>query len=250
MPRSEERPAPAGKAEAQTSQGAARAARVLRAVAESEWSITALGRQLGVERRTLGRVVSALEGEGFVSRNRAGLLQPGHHYVAAAQSIAKAHGLAAIADEVVADLRSATGSTSLLHVPHGDYLFVEVSHMPPDEFGVVFPTRRSIEMWRGIGRAFLQHSSAAEIRRLSALSPHDNLEDVLERERELGFAVSHGELASNVTAIGAPVLDGESVVGVLTVVGLDPDLPIRYGDVLLDSARRLERLIAARTQDS
>lgn len=240
---------PAERAEAQTSQGAARAARVLEAVAASEWSLSGLARQLGVERRTLGRVVSGLEREGFLSRNRAGLLQPGPRFVFAARLIAKEHGLVALADGVVLGLCKATDCTAMLHLPHGDYLLAEVIHTPPDAIGVTFPARSSIEMWRGIGRAFLQHSAPGEIRRLNALSPRGDLEELLERERELGFAVSHGELVPNVIAIGAPVLEGERTVAVLAVIGLDPELPFRHGDLLLESARQLTRLITASVED-
>jgi DNA-binding IclR family transcriptional regulator len=239
--------APTERVEANVSQGALRSARVLEALAERDWSLSALARHLSVERRTLGRVVSGLERERFVSRNRAGLLTSGPRYVSAARAVARKHGIVALADSVVADLCRTTGCTSMLHLPHGDYLLPEVVHTPPDEIAITFPPGRSIELWRGIGRALLQHSTANEINRLDAIFPNGNLHDVLERERELGYALSRGELVPNVIAIGAPVCEDDSPVGVLAVVGLDPDLPERCGQVLTGSARRLTNLLTTPT---
>ena len=233
------------RVEANVSQGALRSARVLEALAEREWSLSALARHLSVERRTLGRVVSGLERERFVAKNQAGLLTSGPRFVSAARAVARKHDVVALADAVVEDLCRATGCTSLLHLPHGAFLLPEVVHMPPDEIALTFPPGRSIELWRGVGRAFLQHSPASEIDRLHASCPKGNLKEVLEKERELGFAVSRGELVPNVIAIGASVLQDGEPVGVLAVVGLDPELPDKHGDVLLGSARRLTELLAA-----
>ena len=143
----------------------------------------------------------------------------------------------------VTDLCRVTGCTSMLHVPHGDYLFPEIVRTPPDAIALSFPRRVSIELWRGIGRAYLQHSAPHEVRRLNAPTAPGDLEALLERERRWGYAISHGELVPNVTAIGAPVLEDGTTVAVLAVIGLDPDIPTRYGDVLIGAAARLTRLL-------
>lgn len=241
---------PDEKLDAQTSQGAVRAARVLTAVATNEWSLSELARQLDVERRTLGRVISGLEREGYVSRNRAGHLQPGPRFVSVARAVSSDYSLAALARDVVADLCRATESTSVLHLPHGEHLFAEVIQTPQDALAVMYPRARSIELWRGIGRAYLQHSSDTEIARLAAKVHQEDLLDRVREERGQGFAVSRGELVPAITAIGAPVLDGDTVVAVLAVVSLDPQLPEKHGEVLLGAARRLARMVERASEDA
>lgn len=231
------------RSEAHFSAGATRAARVLAAVARRTWTLSGLARHLEVDRRTLGRVVSGLEREGFVSRNRAGLLQAGPAFIESARLVAGAHGLAALAHDVVSRLSQDTGCTTMLHLPHGDYVFPEIVIVPEGAVGLSFPRRIGIELWRGIGRAILQHSTPAEVRRLSARTSQNDLAELVEKERQRGYAVSQGEIDRHVVAIGAPVLDGDVPVGVLTVLGLDPDIPERHGDVLLASAQTLSGMI-------
>ena len=113
---------PTEQADSHLSLGAVRTARVLQSVANDRWSLSGLARELGLERRTLGRVVNGLEREGFVARGRAGRLIPGPRFVAVARIVSRQSGVAALAVGVVSDLAQATGCTSMLHQVQSDYL--------------------------------------------------------------------------------------------------------------------------------
>lgn len=235
----------------ETSLGAARTARVLECVAGGRWTLSALSRELGVQRRTLGRVVASLEGAGLVCRDNGGQIAPGRRLVALSRQLAREFDPVILAREAVDELVRLTRCTAMLHQAHGDHLLPEVIGTPEDAVAVSFPPGRSIELWQGVGRAVLAHRPAADVRRLATRSPRPDFLAVLESERGKELFISRGEVVPGITALASPVFEPDGqVIGALSIVGFDPELPERYGELVRGSARRLSQMIATTEDDA
>jgi DNA-binding IclR family transcriptional regulator len=196
------------------------ALRLLEQFAEGTASIRVAeaSRTLGVARSTAHRLLQALSSRGFVTQDpdtRAYIVGP----VLLRLSVAVSRGLdlATVARPVMAELVDQIGETVHLVVLHGADVFflasVETSKglRVGGRAGQLLPAYATAS-----GRVLLAELSSAELRRLipgtklprrtaRTVSTRSELEAVLAKTRERGYALSFGESEDEVSSIAVPI---------------------------------------------
>jgi DNA-binding IclR family transcriptional regulator len=197
-------------------------------------TLTEIARNSGVNVSTAYRLLSTLEGEGFVERTRGGAAYSLSIRMFELGSVVL-HGmdLNIAGVPVLARLATETGETTYLTVLHGDAVLcvarVEgIKHLRSQFLDV----GRRLPLHGGAAsKVFLAHLPEEMARELLATSPlipftENTITDpeVLLRSlphiRAHGYAVSDEEITRGITAIACPVVDGSgSVVAALTLSG-------------------------------
>lgn len=191
----------------------------------------------GLNRSAVGRILSALEAEGYVVR-RSGVALIG--YEAARLAVHARAALIATARPVLEDLASAVNATAALSVGIGDEVECVESVEPPGSL-------IHVAYCPGLRHP---HNRGASGRAVTASLPGDPTSAEVTRIRRAGFAASSGELQPGAYGVAAPVY-GTPMGASLAVIGLDDSVmsPATTGP-LVTSAARLTRILAARAHDA
>ena len=199
------------------------ALQVLLEVAEQgPTSATELSRSLGMNRTVVHRLLATLQRRGFVRRQDEGYVL-GPVVVRLADLVEPE--LRRVARPVVRRASEQVGETVVLSVPDGrDVVVVEQSlggdHLVRVEHKI--GSRHPLYLGAS-GRAILAFLPETAVRRaLRGVGDADQVRDLLEEVRQLGFAVSHDELQRGVFGTAAPVLDpnGRAVAAIAILVPL------------------------------
>jgi DNA-binding IclR family transcriptional regulator len=235
-----------------------RAMRTLELLAQQELTVADLSRILDVDRGTVSRLLSTLEGAGYVLRS-----ESSSRYQLSATKIIALYGqvedrieLTHLAMPILADLRDATNE------------FANVSVLVDDEmmYVAIQRSRASVSVAFGLGRrvpvhcsaigkayaAFLPFQRLREIldkKGLTAFTPRtiatfDVLQAHLERVNHLGYAVDDEESEYGMRCLAAPVRDHTSrVVAALGISGpstrLTLDRTHQLSQTVVTAAQRL-----------
>lgn len=187
---------------------------------QKELSVSEIGRQLGLSRPTLYRLLATLERAGFVRGEGEPLrFRLGAAVGTLAQAWSGSLDLQQVAAPVLAELRRETGETVCLMVPHGTQRLCVAELPGPNMLTVIRGLGSTEPMERTTsGKVMLAHMKGA--RRTSR---------EYAQIRRLGYAVGRGRVHPGVLAIAAPVLNRrEELVGAVTVLGAEVRFDARH----------------------
>lgn len=236
------------------SQAVERAASLLVCLVEADRALTVseLARATGLHQATTSRLVGALERGGILGRDgRRGRVRPGPVLLRLAMSDFSHRRLVELAGPILNDLGKATHETVNLSTPMRD----GVNHLAQVDSDYLVGTTN----WVGravpphcssTGKVFLAFGSVelseGALDRLTPRTITDRraLSKDLELVRRRGFALTVDELELGLSAVAAPVRDGNgSVVAALSISGpsmrLGREQLQSYGELLCDAAARL-----------
>lgn len=215
---------------------------VLDALAVGPASLADLVTATGLARPTVHRLARALEYHGLVARTGDGRFRRGLRLVAWGRDAAGALGLVDAARSVLAELRDRTGESAQLYVREGDHRVCVASAERPRGLRDTVPVGAALPLDKGSGAKVICAWDPD-------VSPEDGGPGGAERERirEQGWAASVAEREEGVASVSAPVLDGDRLVGVISVSGPIDRFGRRPGDRfardVVEAARELEALL-------
>ena len=225
-------------------QAVVRAISVLKAFTDEnpEWSLTPLARELGLNKATTYRLLTALESESLIVRipdSDKYRLGPG--MVTLGGRALRANNLRAVSQEELQALAKKTNETASLEVLHG----AEVLILDEASGQHVMGGARAIgSRWAAhatsTGKALLAALPDAELEEtlpspLPAFTKHtvtslDKLRQELAQVREQGYAVADQELEVGLVAIGAPLRNHDgAIIAAISVAG--PTLRLTGDDI-------------------
>ena len=204
-----------------------------------------LGRQIGIERRALSRLLSSLEGAGLLRRgDRDGAYDLGAGLVTLGRLAGERNVLAKIARPALQRLLGIVRATVVLHQRGVDHLSPQAILYPPGEVAIRYPDGRRIALWEGIGRSVLAALSERELAHHIDLSARPDLRQHIEDTRRAGVAISRGEVVVGVTAVGAAVLDGAGApVAVVAIVAPRDSEPEQHAPAVREAAAEITALL-------
>lgn len=222
----------------------------------SEWQLTDLAHEVGINKTTAFRLLTALESERLIARD------PGSHTYRLGYGIVTLGGLALRSNELrslshpeLEALASTTQETASLEVLSGSETLIldEVvgKHLMSgvQSIGTRWPAYAT-----STGKAILASMPAEEIKdrlpgQLVALTPKtirslETLGQDLELTRERGYAVAWEELELGLVAVAAPIRNFDSeTVAAISLAGptlrLTKDRLPRIGSLVCDIAHRI-----------
>jgi len=214
------------------------------------WSLTALADAAGLKKTTAHRMLGRLESEGLVHRRASDQLYfLGPFIVEASLSVPGFHEFTSSCHGVMAVLAEKLGGSLLLALRSGDELVLAVRLGERKGTGMVLDPgakRPLLSITPGIGilaglpdplqRDIVRRNEAS----LSHRSPKDieGLHRIFARARQLGYAVSYGDVVPGVNAVAVPLsLPDGAAFGSLTVAGLT----VRFDDAHASKTAQLLR---------
>ena len=195
--------------------------------------ISEIAETTGLNRSAIGRILSALEAEGYAVR-RNGVAMIG--YEATRLAVHARAALISTARPFLEDLASAVNATAALSVGIGDAVECVESVEPRGSLIHIayFPGLRHPRDRGASGRA------------VTASLPGDPTSAESARIRRVGFAASSGELQSGAYGVAAPVY-GTLMGASLAVIGLDDSvMSATTTGPLVEAAAALTRILAHR----
>ena len=197
---------------------------------------------------------------GFLIRLEGSLYRLGPKLMMLGKIYERSNSLISIARPILRDLASLTGESTKLFVIQGNKRICLVREKGPNPLSYHVEEGESFELYAGAGGKVLLAHSSKEFRDqvlgekvLQRLTPttiveRNRLEEEFTVIRERGYALSQGELFSEVAGMAAPVFNHDgSVAGALTIAGpiqrFTKDRQEEMVDNLLDCARRLSQLL-------
>ncbi len=215
-------------------------------------TLTEIARSSGVNVSTAYRLLSTLEGEGFVERGRAGSMYSLSMRMFELGSIVLHDMDINVAGvPVLARLATETGETTYITVLYGDAVLcvarVEgIKHLRSQFLEV----GRRLPLHAGAAsKVFLAHLADEKVRELLARNPlipftENTITDLdvllasLPRIRVHGYAMSNEEITRGITAIASPILDSTGgVVAALTLSGAASHFGPAYLPSMIEKAR-------------
>lgn len=245
-------------------QSVVRAISVLKAFTDEhpEWSLTPLARELGLNKATTFRLLTALESEALLMRDpHSDKYRLGPAIVTLGGRALRGNRLRAVSRVELQALAAETNETASLEILQG----AEVLVLDEVVGGHVMSGTQSIgSRWpahaTSTGKALLALLPEDRLRHtlpstLPAITPHtingwDVLLSDLAATRRRGYAVAREELEIGLLAIGAPVLDldGE-VIAAISIAGPTSRLTVEressIGQHVCACARRISRRLGA-----
>jgi IclR family transcriptional regulator, acetate operon repressor len=233
-----------------------RAAELLVRVIEADQpqAFTALVAASGLPKSTTSRLLSALERQGLLQRDRDGTFRPGTVLLRYASHTGTGD-LIALTQPALQRLGDKTAETVNLAVPRGGAVEqiaqVDSRYLlgATNWVGLRVPLHCS-----ALGKVFLAFGAAVlppgrlERRTAKTITSRAQLDEELDRVRERGFAVACDELEPGLVAIAAPVHDhSAAVVAALSVSGptvrLTDDRIDEIGPLLVSEAENVSALL-------
>ncbi|WP_299539227.1 IclR family transcriptional regulator [uncultured Streptomyces sp.] len=197
-----------------------------------EWGVSELARHHGWDKAVVQRLLHTLAARGFLlCDDTTRRYRPGPALSRLARVGEHSGVLASLARPVLARLLRETGESVVLNVPHGGSYRCKaaVDGTGPVRYtaiiGAVMPGHAGAS-----GHTLFAHRPEREIRQMfgpatltrfndRTLTDVDTLLACYARVRADGHCVSHGEYDEAVTAVSAPVFQGDGVAASLTVIG-------------------------------
>ncbi|MFI0351268.1 IclR family transcriptional regulator [Actinomadura sp. 9N407] len=198
----------------------------------SEWGVSELARELGLDKAVAHRLLSTLAHRGFVLADpQTRRYRLGVTIGVLARSAERGGALEAAARPLLTTLAHDLGESAILNVPHG------AGYRTALAVDAAGPMRYSATVGETIpahggaaGHAIFAFQPEADVRRLLGAGPLERFGDetIVDPEelfalyagvRAEGVAISHGEFDLNVTSVAAPVFATGQVIGSLVVIG-------------------------------
>lgn len=199
--------------------------------------ITEIAQTTGINRSAVGRILAALEAEGYVVR-RNGVAVIG--YEAARLAVHARAALVATARPHLEHLASVANATAALSVGIGDEVECVESVEPPGSL-------IHVAYCPGLRHP---HDRGASGRAVRASLPGGPPDAESARIRRVGFAASSGELQSGAYGVAAPVY-GTPMGASIAVIGLDDSvMSTATTDPLVQAAAALTQILADRSSDA
>lgn len=245
-------------------QSVVRAITVLKAFTDEhpEWTLTPLAQQLGLNKATTFRLLTALESEALIMRDpESDKYRLGPAIVTLGGRALRANSLRSVSHNELQALAMEINETTSLEILHGAEALVldEIagSHVMTgsQSIGSRWPAHAT-----STGKALLAALAEDQLRqrlprKLPQYTAHtitswDDLLQDLAQTQTRGYAVAREELEMGLLAIGAPVVnhDGETVAAI-SIAGptlrLTIDREPELGALVRDYARRISRRLGA-----
>ena len=245
-------------------QSVVRAITVLKAFTDEhpEWSLTPLAQELGLNKATTFRILTALESEALIMRDpQSDKYRLGPAIVTLGGRALRANSLRAVSHDELQALANETNETASLEILLGKEALVldEIagSHVMTgsQSIGSRWPAHAT-----STGKALLAALPQEQLRHalpmpLPSYTPHtittwEALQDDLAATRRRGYAVAREELEIGLLAIGAPVVnhDGQAVAAI-SIAGptlrLTAEREPQFGALVRDYAQRISRLLGS-----
>jgi DNA-binding IclR family transcriptional regulator len=198
----------------------------------SEWGVSELARELGLDKAVTHRLLSTLAHRGFVLADpRTRRYRLGVTIGVLAKSAEQGGALEEAARPLLTSLARELGESAILNVPHG------AGYRTALAVDAAGPMRYSATVGETIpahggaaGHAIFAFQPREDVRRLLGEGPLERFGDATvvdpeelyrlhSRVRADGVAISHGEYDLNVTSVAAPVFAAGQVIGSLVVIG-------------------------------
>ena len=240
-----------------------RAAELLSLVVRSEGSVTytKIVDQTGFARSTTSRLLQGLERNGLLERDRDGAFRGGALFAHYATRFDRVEALVASANPSLERLAEATGETVNLAVARGDTV-VQVAQIDSTYMlgamnwvGFDVPPHTS-----ALGKVMYAFGSlplpkgALEKMTPNTITEPSTFAAELDDVRKRGLALTQGELEEGLDGLAAPVFGADSrIVAALGLSG--PAFRIeesqtKYGELLVEEAAQLTKLLARRVRQS
>lgn len=227
-------PAPAGQQTPAVLQTVDRALLVLLTFTEQrpEWGVSELARHHGWDKAVVQRLLTTLSARGFLlCDDNSRRYRPGPALSRLARVSEHSGVLPSISRPILARLLRETGESIVLNVPHGGSYRCEaaVDGTGPVRYtaiiGAVMPGHAGAS-----GHTIFAYHPEREIRQMfgatgltrfndRTITDLDALLACYAQVRADGYCISHGEYDEAVTAVSAPVFQGDGVPASLTVIG-------------------------------
>lgn len=199
--------------------------------------ISEIAESTGINRSAVGRIVGALEAEGYVVR-RNGVALIG--YQATRLAVHSRAALITTARPLLEELASQVNATAALSVGIGDEVECVESVEPPGSL-------IHVAYCPGLRHP---HYRGASGRAVTASLPGDPADAASARIRRTGFSASSGELQPGAYGVAAPVY-GTPMGACLAVIGLDGSVTSSATTgPLVKAAAALTRILASRAHEA
>lgn len=203
-----------------------KSASLLRALADGALTLTDLGRETGLAKPTVHRLVTALAVHGLVRRTDEGTVALGADLVGLGRAAASGWPWGDAAGPALATLVEATGESAQLYVREGDVRVCLLARQSPHELRTIVAEGARLPLDRG---------SAGGILLGAAGGGGDEPE---------GWVESVEQRAPGVASVSAPVRDpAGQVVAAVGISGpterLGPSPGARHGPAVVTAARRI-----------
>ena len=225
-----------------------------------ELSLKQLSEKTGLYKSRILRLCGTLIAHGFLIRTHGSLYRLGPKLMMLGKIYERSNPLVLIARPILRELASITGESAKLFVIEGTKRICLVREKGPNPLSYLVEEGDSFELYAGAGgKVLLAHSSKdfqdqvlgeKVLQRLTpaTLVERNRLEEEFAAIRQQGYALSQGEVFSEVAGMAAPVFDHEgSVCGSLTIAGpiqrFTKDRQQEMLGSLLDAASKLSQLL-------
>ncbi len=224
------------------------------------WELAALVAEVGLNKTTVFRILTALESEGLIEKTEMGEYRLGSEVIAMGGRAARANPLRQAAGPHLRALTRATGETTTLEIARydangGAYMLVIDEVLGKHLVGITqyIGTRLPIHA-TSTGKAILAHLPEAarhdllplELAPLTAHTQYsvDDINAALGTAREQRYSLVVGELEEGVVAVGAPIfdVDGHPIAAVSLVgpsVRFTPTLARQAAPHVVETAHRI-----------
>jgi DNA-binding IclR family transcriptional regulator len=226
----------------------------------TELSLKQLSEKTGLYKSRILRLCGTLMAHGFLIRMEGSHYRLGPKLMMLGKIYERSNSLVLIARPILRELASITGESAKLFVIQGTKRVCLVREKGTNPLSYHVEEGDSFELYAGAGGKALLAYSSREFRDkvlaekvLKRLTPativeRSRLEEEFAAIRERGYALSQGEIFSEVAGMAAPVFNHEgSVCGSVTIAGptqrFTEDRRQGLLDSLLDAARKLSQLL-------
>ncbi len=227
-----------------------------------ELSLKQLSEKTGLYKSRILRLCGTLMAHGFLIRMDGSLYRLGPKLMMLGKMYERSNPLIVIARPILRELASITGESAKLFVIQGTKRVCLVREKGPNPLSYHVEEGERFDLYAGAGGKALLAYTTQEFRDkilgekvLKRLTPvtiveRSRLEAEFRAIRKQGYALSQGEVFSEVAGMAAPVFDHEgSVRGSLTIAGpiqrFTEDRRQEMLDSLLVSARKLSQLLGS-----
>ncbi len=231
-------------------------------IAEPELSLKQLSEKTGLYKSRIIRLCGTLVAHGFLIRNDAASYKLGPKLMILGKVYERTNPLTAVARPIMKDLSALTGESTKLFVIEGFKRLCLVREKGPSPLQYAINEGETQELYAGAGGkvllAFAPKDFQREIIRrtlkkitATTITERGNLQKELANIRRQGYALSRGELVSEVFGLAAPVYDHDGLVcAALTIAGPEQRFTAERRTLmltqLLDAARQLSLLLGNR----
>jgi IclR family acetate operon transcriptional repressor len=175
-----------------------------------EWRITELGRETGLEKSHVFKIVQELVGSGFLAKDfHSSGYRVGPQAMAVGAGFLTGHPLARIGGEFIRELARETGLTVTLNIAEQEAMFF---------VALCEGAKGGHPSWP-VGASLPKHATAAGKVHAAFVGADYQLAQELCEVKERGFASAHGESTPGMGAIGVPIFgDYSRLVGAISLL--------------------------------